>query len=111
MVGAVAGGADISFAENGGVDIKFDQSFGALQGNDIKLVPHADGKELYWTCTDGSLAAKYRPAALRGEVCLMARSKRRDRLLLCGYQRVTHRTQGRLPALHAAQGGGPACGA
>lgn len=32
----------------------------------------------------------------------MARSKRRDRLLLCGCQRVTHRAQGRLAALHAA---------
>ena len=62
---AVAGGADISFAENGEVVIKFEQSFGAIQGNDIKLVPHAVGKELHWTCTDGSLAAKYRPAACR----------------------------------------------
>lgn len=62
---AAAGGADIAFSETGVVTVTFDQSFGALNGNDIQLVPQVEGGRLRWSCTAGSLEAKYRPAACR----------------------------------------------
>ncbi len=58
--------ARVQIDQEGQIVMTLAGNYPALVGKTIVYQPHVQDGQLYWTCTQGTLAAKYRPAECRG---------------------------------------------
>ena len=52
-------------SDNAVITITFDDSSSAIAGETLTLIPYQENEELFWDCTGGTVAPKYRPTECR----------------------------------------------